>query len=291
MGRPRRTLRTQLTLLYAVPFLASGAILLSVPILSDQRERRRADARPARRRHAPGSRQSSGWSSPRPWPWPRWSLVVARRSGWLVAGRFLRPLRTITATARDISATNLHRRLGPTGRNDELTELADTLDDLFARLEASFESQRHFVANASHELRTPLTAERSAAAGRAGRPGGHCGQSARGLPRRCWPWAGAGAADRRRCSRWPAASGASSGGSRSTWPTIAGAVVRQRRAEAEQCRVGLVTDARPRHRRPAMPAWSRAWWRTWSTTRLRHNVAGGRVDLTTTAVDGRPGSP
>ena len=44
---------------------------------------------------------------------------------------------------------------------DEITELAGALDDLFARLEASFESQRHFVANASHELRTPLTTERT----------------------------------------------------------------------------------------------------------------------------------
>jgi signal transduction histidine kinase len=55
----------------------------------------------------------------------------------------------------------LHRRLGRTGHNDEFTVLAATLDDLFSRLEASFESQRRFVANASHELRTPLTAERT----------------------------------------------------------------------------------------------------------------------------------
>jgi CheY-like chemotaxis protein len=70
-------------------------------------------------------------------------------------------LRTITATARDISASNLHRRLGLSGRDDEFKELAETLDDLFERLQTSFESQRHFVANASHELRTPLTAERT----------------------------------------------------------------------------------------------------------------------------------
>ena len=62
----------------------------------------------------------------------------------------------MNAAAREISATNLHRRLGLEGPQDELTELGQTLDDLFGRLEASFEAQRHFVANASHELRTPL---------------------------------------------------------------------------------------------------------------------------------------
>jgi signal transduction histidine kinase len=82
--------------------------------------------------------------------------VIALGAAWWIAGRFLRPLRTMNAAAREISATNLHRRLGLDGPDDELTELGQTLDDLFGRLEASFEAQRHFVANASHELRTPL---------------------------------------------------------------------------------------------------------------------------------------
>jgi signal transduction histidine kinase len=81
--------------------------------------------------------------------------------GWIVAGRVLRPVRTITATARRISAGNLHERIGIDGPDDEFKELGATLDDLLGRLEASFESQRHFVANASHELRTPLTVERT----------------------------------------------------------------------------------------------------------------------------------
>ena len=68
----------------------------------------------------------------------------------------LRPLRTITAAAREISATDLHRRLALTGPDDEFKELGDTFDGLLGRLEASFQSQRQFVANASHELRTPL---------------------------------------------------------------------------------------------------------------------------------------
>ena len=76
--------------------------------------------------------------------------------GWLIAGRILRPLGTITATVRDISATNLHRRLALGGPEDEFKELADTFDGLLARLDAAFQSQRQFVANASHELRTPL---------------------------------------------------------------------------------------------------------------------------------------
>ena len=81
--------------------------------------------------------------------------------GWFAAGRVLRPLRHITATARTISAGSLDQRLALTGPDDEFRQLGDTLDDLLARLEASFEAQRRFVANASHELRTPLTLERT----------------------------------------------------------------------------------------------------------------------------------
>ena len=81
--------------------------------------------------------------------------------GWVIAGRALRPLRTITETARDISASNLHRRLALRGPDDELKQLGNTFDGLLARLETSFEAQRQFVANASHELRTPLTLERT----------------------------------------------------------------------------------------------------------------------------------
>jgi signal transduction histidine kinase len=81
--------------------------------------------------------------------------------GWLVAGRVLRPLRTITDTAQKISANNLHRRLALEGPDDELKQLATTFDELLGRLEASFAAQRQFAANASHELRTPLTYQRA----------------------------------------------------------------------------------------------------------------------------------
>jgi signal transduction histidine kinase len=87
--------------------------------------------------------------------------VLALLAAWVVAGRMLLPIRTITRTARRISSTSLHERLALDGPQDELKELGDTLDDLFSRLNAAFEAQRHFVANASHELRTPLTAERT----------------------------------------------------------------------------------------------------------------------------------
>jgi signal transduction histidine kinase len=87
--------------------------------------------------------------------------VVALALGWFAAGRVLRPLAVITAAARRISASNLDQRLALRGPDDELKALGDTLDGLFARLEAAFDAQRHFVANASHELRTPLTRERA----------------------------------------------------------------------------------------------------------------------------------
>jgi signal transduction histidine kinase len=87
--------------------------------------------------------------------------VLALLAGWLVAGRMLRPIRTITRTARRISSTNLHERLALDGPQDELKELGDTLDELFGRLDAAFDAQRQFVANASHELRAPLTRQRA----------------------------------------------------------------------------------------------------------------------------------
>ena len=87
--------------------------------------------------------------------------IAAAGIGWMISGRVLRPLSTITAAARRIAASSLHERLALEGPDDELKELADTLDNLLARLEASFDAQRRFAANASHELRTPLTRERT----------------------------------------------------------------------------------------------------------------------------------
>ncbi|MET0491622.1 MAG: ATP-binding protein [Actinoplanes sp.] len=87
--------------------------------------------------------------------------VVGIWLGWLVAGRTLRPLQKITATARRVADRNLHERIGLTGPRDELRQLADTFDDMLARLDTAFGSQRRFVANASHELRTPLTINRT----------------------------------------------------------------------------------------------------------------------------------
>jgi signal transduction histidine kinase len=87
--------------------------------------------------------------------------VVSIGLGWLVAGRVLRKLRTITAAARSISASSLYARLALDGPDDELKELGDTFDGLLARLEAAFGAQRQFVANASHELRTPLARQRT----------------------------------------------------------------------------------------------------------------------------------
>jgi signal transduction histidine kinase len=81
--------------------------------------------------------------------------------GWFAAGRAMRPLRRITAGARSISATNLNERLALDGPDDDLRELADMIDGLFARLDASLHAQRQFVANASHELRTPLARSRT----------------------------------------------------------------------------------------------------------------------------------
>jgi signal transduction histidine kinase len=87
--------------------------------------------------------------------------LVSGVAGWLLAGRALRPLRRIIATAKRVSGENLNERIALQGPQDELKELADTFDGMLSRLEAAFASQRSFVANASHELRTPLAIMRT----------------------------------------------------------------------------------------------------------------------------------
>jgi signal transduction histidine kinase len=82
--------------------------------------------------------------------------------GWLVSGRALRPVRSITEAARQASELRLGQRLALSGPDDELKQLADTFDVMLDRLDAAFTSQKRFVANAAHELRTPLTAMRTA---------------------------------------------------------------------------------------------------------------------------------
>ena len=156
--RLRPTLRTQLTLLYGglLAALGVGLLFLLVPLQgsSSVQAGPHAAAIAAALNTAERNKEIIGAIA------LPVVVLLAVVGGWLIAGRLLRPLRTITATARDISASNLSRRLDLRGP-DEFAELGETLDGLFGRLEAAFESQRHFVANASHELRTPLTAERT----------------------------------------------------------------------------------------------------------------------------------
>jgi len=81
--------------------------------------------------------------------------------GWVVAGRMLRPIHTITTAAQKFSDVNLHERIDLKGPADELKELADTFDAMLERLDRAFTSQQRFVADASHELRTPLAVIRT----------------------------------------------------------------------------------------------------------------------------------
>jgi signal transduction histidine kinase len=161
---PRRTIRVRLALLFFAVFVASGIVLLVVTFAIWQ------DSTSGTLQAAP---TPGGGERITPVSSGAQQLVVASAIalvlmagaslviGWLVAGRFLKPLRTITATTREISATSLHERLNLSGPDDELKELADNFDQLLDRLERSFTFERRFVANASHELRTPLAGMRT----------------------------------------------------------------------------------------------------------------------------------
>jgi signal transduction histidine kinase len=80
---------------------------------------------------------------------------------WVLIGRTLRPLSTLTRTARALSESSLDKRIRLTGPRDEVADLADTFDDMLGRLQSAFDAERRFVANASHELRTPLAVIRT----------------------------------------------------------------------------------------------------------------------------------
>jgi signal transduction histidine kinase len=152
------SVRLRFALLYAGAFLVSGLLVLAVALLTVSSVQHVGTAGPPVVSHP----NVDAFGPIRDVVVSLVVLVVLSVAfGWLLAGRLLRPVRVITATARDISASNLSRRLRLGGRDDEFARLGETLNELFARLEASFQAQRHFVANASHELRTPLTAERT----------------------------------------------------------------------------------------------------------------------------------
>jgi signal transduction histidine kinase len=185
---PRRTVRLRLTLLYGALFLVSGVVLLAVTyflvtnkFLGEHVFQTISSNSPvavpggaAGPTIAPGRAPDQSPDQLRQLLIPSGvalatMLAVSITLGWLMAGRVLRPLRTMTATTRQLSEANLHQRLAVTGPDDELKDLADTIDGLLGRLDAAFDTQkdaldaqRRFVANASHELRGPLTLERAA---------------------------------------------------------------------------------------------------------------------------------
>lgn len=172
-ARPRWTVRLRLTLWYGGLFLVSGAALLIVTnVLVEWAFAAGAAASAAC--HQPGvgchvvSAQQTRAAVLQAHAtllselWSRSAValgvmtLLSIASGWFVAGRVLRPVRAIMAAAQRISAANLGERLALTGPDDELKELGDTFDQLLARLEASFRAQQQFIANAAHEMRTPL---------------------------------------------------------------------------------------------------------------------------------------
>ncbi|WP_214327482.1 sensor histidine kinase [Nonomuraea sediminis] len=175
---PGRTVRQRFTALYGAVFLLSGAVLLAiayfvtlgsaqvVPVGSspDQPATLAAANQIISQLHAELSQVEARQSRQLLVGSVIALVVMAAVSlvlGRLVAGRVLRPLRTITAATRRISADNLHERLAVPGPADEVKDLADTIDGLLERLEGAFATQRRFVANASHELRTPLATMRA----------------------------------------------------------------------------------------------------------------------------------
>jgi signal transduction histidine kinase len=196
--RPQPTVRLRLTILYGTLFLVTGMLLLALTygLLTHNLHGRRNGAggdgsnQQSTQDHQGGRQDETGSNSASAQESVDQQVESARRDaqdtaleqvlvqggiamalatfaalafGWLIAGRVLKPIRSITAHARHASEATLSERIDLRGPPDELKELADTIDAMLARLEAAFAAQRRFSAEASHELRTPLTIIRAEA--------------------------------------------------------------------------------------------------------------------------------
>jgi signal transduction histidine kinase len=195
---PRLRIRTRLAVLYATLFLAAGGALLGVtyaqmrdviyaqqvgaaaqvpaeiadPLADPAAEKQRQNKLELYRRTLSDTARNDKLNSlTRTLAIAMFSLAVAAFGvGLLAARQSLRPVQRIIATARRVSGGDLSERIALAGPRDELKDLADTFDEMVARLEAAFASHRRFVANASHELRTPLAIHRTLLEVAMGRP-------------------------------------------------------------------------------------------------------------------------
>ena len=197
MSRPRLTVRARLTLLYTGLFAVCGAIVVAVSYTLVARLRAQGPGNGQQpsagdlARFAARCRSEELSAHPDPHVLVKcaayfqqqgaqgqrdftlshllqYSLItvavviaLAAVLGWIFSGRALRPVHQITTAARAASEHNLSARVAPTGPRDELRELAETFDEMLGRLQAAFEGQQRFIANASHELRTPLAVMRA----------------------------------------------------------------------------------------------------------------------------------
>jgi signal transduction histidine kinase len=197
VSRPRLTVRTRLTLLYTGLFAACGAIVVAVSYTLVARLGASGQTQPPSARDDVPAAIAARCRSQQPGGHPdknlmaqcisylqqqgaqnqrdltlshllQYSLItlavviaLAAILGWIFAGRALRPVHLISAAARAASEHDLSARVAATGPRDELRELAETFDEMLGRLQAAFEGQQRFIANASHELRTPLAVMRA----------------------------------------------------------------------------------------------------------------------------------
>jgi signal transduction histidine kinase len=315
LAGPAPTIRLRLTVLYGLVFLLSGVVLLTIGYAlvrhnldthANLRQELRKLGLPANNLpfgrslgFAPGSPEATFAEAVRSQLRSQTlhrllveyilalgaMTMVSVVAGWLLAGRALRPLRDITATARRVSGENLGERISLAGPADELGQLADTFDGMLERLDGAFASQRHFVANASHELRTPLAIMRAEVDVALADPGAST-EELRGM----------GEAVREtvdRCERliegllMLARSEAAAGREEPVdLAALAADCITDLRARAEETEVHVHDHLEPAWTR-GEPALLERMIANLLDNGIRHNVRGGSLDVSTRTRDGR----